>query len=238
MEELTRIQTALKAWFWEEAFMWPNQNLFKQQHEQPAGRPSTSALQAATNMLSSMPQLSLSQGRAMLTASQQRLGSVGAGTAVPAPRQGPQALQGLLLQAPRMQGPPCRCFRAPRTMSGQAITQLQLTKPWRLIYPQQCMFGTYITHHSHDKHSHGVSAGICHVPLLPLLTPGLSPRSIPMDMLGKTWICVHCPLGKPGHCRLFYFGSFCLKLCSSEAITLWARFCFQNFPRTISKHSR
>lgn len=35
---------------------------------------------------------------------------------------------------------------------------------------------------------------------------------------------------------LFFFCFFCLKLCSSEGITLWASFCFQNFQRTISKH--
>lgn len=231
MEELTGIQTALKAWFWKEAFTWTNWNSFKQQHEQAAGCPCTTALQAATNMLSSMPQPSLAQGGQC----QQCLGAAGAGTAAPVPNRSWELL-GAAPPSPRNAGSPCRLSPAPRSVRPSHHTAAATWAPggWGTLR-NGCL-----GHASHVRAvtstPHGFSWDVPRSPPCPCSLQD-SPHSIPTDMLGKPG-SVFTALGKPGHCSLCYFCFFHLELCSSEAITLWARFCFPNFQRTVSKHSR
>lgn len=150
MEELTGIQTALKAWFWEEALMGTNPNLFRQQHEQAVGWPSTTALQAAQTCSAPCPSPAWPRGGQC---------PWHPSSAWAQGEQGQRPQQRTELGVPR--GCSSKIQECRHTLQELSSTQgpcqakplhsCSHPGPGRLTDPQQCMFGTYITHHSHDK---------------------------------------------------------------------------------------
>lgn len=137
-------------------------------------------------------------------------------------RAGARSSLGLLLWAPGMQ-----CREPSRHCQAKASPSCSCPSPGRLTDPQWGMAGTLLTPQSPQPGHRGSGD----VPRSPPARD--SPRSIPTEI---NLICVPC-LGIL-HTAAASLLLFWLKLCSSEAIALWACFCFQNFQRTVSKHSR
>lgn len=126
---------------------------------------------------------------AMPMACQQCQGTAGAGTAAPVPDRSWELL-GAAAPSPRNAGSPCRLSPAPRSVRPSHHTAAVTWAPggWLTLCDGCLGHALHLT--AMTSTPRGL-AGMCHVPLLPLLTPGLSSQHS-HGHAWKTWICVHC----------------------------------------------
>lgn len=207
MEELTSIQTALKAWFWighsrEPTKICSNSN--------------TSRLQAGPR-----PQLSKQPQTCSAPCSSPACPEGGNACGIPAESGGSRSRDrsregiGAAPPSPRNAGIPCRYSPA---LSGQA-TAAGSWAPWGWVSLGNACLG----HTSHITALTSSPTGFrCLIPLLPLLA------AFPWTCLAKPR-SVFTALGKPGHSRLFYFCFFHLKLCFQRQLLCELVFVFKTF---------